>query len=102
MINPELTLDEVKKSLAITHTISDEYILSLIPVAIQFVEDDIDRPLDDEICLTATGETKTPLRQAILMTIGTLYDHRTSQQVEQMYDNPAYDRLVHKYRKMGV
>lgn len=102
MISPEITLDEVKKSLAITHTVNDDYILSLIPVAITHVEDDIDRPLNDAICLTETGDTKTPLRQAILMTIGTLYDHRTSQQVELIHDNPAYDRLIRKYRRMGV
>lgn len=102
MISPEITLDEVKKSLAITHTANDDYILSLIDVAIQAVEDDIDRPLDDPICLTKTGDTKTPLRQAILMMIGTLYDHRTTQQAEQMNDNPAYVRLIGKYRKMGV
>lgn len=102
MISPPITLDEVKQSLAITHTANDDYILSLIDVAIQAVEDDIDRPLDDPICLTKSGDTKTPLRQAILMMIGTLYDHRTTQQVEQMNDNPAYARLIGKYRKMGL
>lgn len=102
MISPEISLDEVKKSLAITHTANDDYILSLIPVAIQYVEDDIDRPLNDAICLTADGETKLPLRQAILMMVGTLYDQRTSQQVERIYDNPAYARLTAKYRRMRV
>ena len=102
MISPPITLDEAKQNLAITHTANDDYILSLIDVAIQAVEDDIDRPLDDPICLTKTGDTKTPLRQAILMMVGTLYDHRATQQAEQMNDNPAYVRLIGKYRKMGV
>lgn len=102
MIHPPITLDEIKQCLAISHAVNDDYLLSLIDVATTHVEDDIDRPLDDPICLTKTGDTKTPLRQAILMMIGTLYDHRTTQQVEQMNDNPAYARLIGKYRKMGL
>lgn len=102
MIHPPITLDEIKQCLAISHAVNDDYLLSLIDVATTHVEDDIDRPLDDPICLTQTGDTKPPLRQAILMMIGTLYDHRTTQQVEQMNDNPAYARLIGKYRKMGL
>lgn len=102
MIHPPITLDEIKQCLAISHAVNDDYLLSLIDVATTHVEDDIDRPLDDTICLTDSGNTKAPLRQAVLMTIGTLYDHRTSQQIESVNDNPAYDRLVRKYRKMGV
>lgn len=102
MIHPPITLDEIKQCLAISHAVNDDYLLSLIDVATTHVEDDIDRPLDDPICLTKTGDTKPPLRQAILMMIGTLYDHRTTQQAEQMNDNPAYARLIGKYRKMGL
>jgi len=102
MIYPEITLAEVKKHLAITHTVNDDYISSLIPTAITNVEDTIDRSLDDAMCINEKGELKAPLRQAILLMIGSLYDYRGSQQAEQIYDNPAFERLISKYRRMGV
>ena len=102
MIYTEITVDEVKKHLAITHTVNDDYILALIPTAVTNVEDTIDRSLDDENCIDEKGELKPPLRQAILLMIGSLYDYRGSQQAEQIYDNPAFERLISKYRRMGV
>ena len=102
MINPEITLAEVKKHLAITHTVNDDYISSLIPTAITNVEDTIDRSLNETICINEKGELKAPLRQAILLMIGTLYDFRNTEQIEQIYDNPAFERLISKYRRMGV
>ena len=102
MINPEITLAEVKQHLAINHTVNDYYISSLIPTAITNVEDTIDRSLDDVKCINEKGELKAPLRQAILLMIGSLYDYRGSQQAEQIYDNPAFERLISKYRRMGV
>ena len=102
MINPEITLAEVKKHLAITHTVNDDYILALIPTAVTNVEDTIDRSLDDEKWIDEKGELKPQLRQAMLLMIGSLHDYRGSQQAEQIYDNPAFERLISKYRRMGV
>ena len=70
--------------------------------AITNVEDTIDRSLNDVKCINEKGELKAPLRQAILLMIGSLYDYRGSQQAEQIYDNPAFERLISKYRRMGV
>ena len=103
MINPPITLDEAKKHLAITHTVTDDYISEIIPVAVANVENDLDRPFTDIVCIdTVTGFTATPLRHAVKLMLGTLYVFRDGQQVQQIYDNPAYDRLVRPYRRMGV
>lgn len=102
MINPEITLAEVKKHLAITHTVNDDYISSLIPVGIKQVRNDIDRNLGEPVCLDENGNLDEPLRQAMLLAIGTLYDFRAGQQVEQLNDNQAYERLIKNYRRMGV
>lgn len=102
MINPPLTLEEVKKHLAVTHTANDDYISTLIPVGIKQVANDIDRKLNETICLDENGNLEEPLRNAMKLIIGTLYDFRSEQQVEQIYNNPAYERLIAPYRRLGV
>ena len=66
MINPEITLAEVKKHLAITHTVNDDYILALIPTAVTNVEDTIDRSLNDVKCINVSIKSRLIIMETLL------------------------------------
>lgn len=69
------TLEKIKKHLNIeqSYTADDEYLLDLYDVAEKTVEAHIDMPLCD---LAIDGELVSPLRHAILLYIGDLYNSR--------------------------
>lgn len=102
MITSSITLDQAKSHLRVMHTIDDAYIEGLIPTAFRLIADEIDRELTEDICLTPSGELSNSLRHAALLVIGDLYQNREAQQTEQLHMNHALDRLLNKYRKMGV
>ena len=50
----------------------------------------------------AAGLVPAPLRSAILLHIGDLYENRQIGAEKQLYANDAYDRLIFPYRKLGL
>lgn len=102
MITASITLEQAKSHLRVTHEIDDAYIEGLIPTSFQLIADELDRELTDDICLTPSGKLSESLRHAALLVIGDLYQNREAQQTEQLHMNHALDRLLNKYRKMGV
>ncbi|MCH1781741.1 head-tail connector protein [Psychrobacter glaciei] len=102
MITASITLEQAKSHLRVTHEIDDAYIAGLIPTSFRLIADDIDRELTAPICLTLTGELSESLRHAALLVIGDLYQNREAQQTEQLHMNQALDRLLSKYRKLGL
>lgn len=102
MITASITLERAKSHLHVTHEIDDAYIAGLIPTSFRLIADELDRELTEDICLTPTGELSESLQHAALLIIGDLYQNREAQQTEQLHMNPALDRLLKKYRKMGV
>lgn len=102
IVNSSITLDRAKSHLRVTHEIDDTYIAGLIPTSFQLIADEIDRDLTEDICLTRSGALSESLQQAALLVIGDLYQNREAQQTEQLHMNHALDRLLNKYRKMGV
>lgn len=69
------TLDKIKKHLNIEADFhaDDDYLLDLYDVAEKTVEAHIDQPLED---LAIDGELVSPVRHAILLYIGDLYNSR--------------------------
>lgn len=102
MITSSITLDQAKQHLRVTHDMDDAYIEALIPTAYRLIADEIDRELTEDICLTPSGTLSEGLQHAAKLVIGDLYQNREAQQVEQLHMNHALDRLLNKYRKMGV
>lgn len=102
MITAPITLEQAKSHLRVTHEIDDTYIAGLIPTAYRLIADEIDRELTEDVCLTPSGTLSESLQHAALLVIGDLYQNREAQQTEQLHMNNALDRLLNKYRKMGV
>ena len=102
MITASITLEQAKSHLRVTHEMDDSYIAALIPTSFRLIADDIDRELTDTICLKPTGELSESLQHAALLIIGDLYQNREAQQTEQLHMNQALDRLLSKYRKVGL
>lgn len=102
MITAPITLEQAKSHLRVTHEIDDTYIAGLIPTAFRLIADEIDRELTEDVCLTPSGTLSESLQHAALLVIGDLYQNREAQQTDQLHMNLALDRLLNKYRKIGV
>lgn len=96
-----IELDDAKKHLRVLHNRDDDYIESLIPVALDLISAEIDRPLTDPRCLT-DGTLKPTLRQAALLIIGDLYQNREAQQDVDLKQNATLQRLLFSCVSMGV
>lgn len=97
-----ITLPTAKKHLNIEpeFTDDDEYIESLIESAQIVVEKDICRPLRELVEETDAGGTlPAPLRQAMLLLIGTYYASRENFAFGVAVNEiPAYKHLIGLYR----
>ena len=102
MITASITLEQAKSHLRVTHDMDDSYIAGLIPTSFRLIADELDRELTEDICLTRAGTLSESLQHAALLIIGDLYQNREAQQTEQLHMNQALDRLLSKYRKVGL
>lgn len=96
-----ITLDDAKKHMRILHDHENDLIESLIPVALMHVSDEIDRPLDDPVCLV-DGQLKPTLRLAALMIVADLYQNREAQQDVDLKPNATVARLLKSSTRLGV
>lgn len=91
-------LSEAKKHCRIEHDFEDDYLATLIDVAERSIENDLQVPLAllEE---KNGGSLPTPVRQAILLQIGNLYENRESISVATLSNAPqTYDFLLGPYR----
>lgn len=97
-----LGLEEVKRQLNIDadYHEEDEYLMSLAEVAQRAVENHLDCPLErfeDE-----DGQIEPPIRQAMLLEVGTLYQNRESVSFSQGYAIPhSFEYLLQPYVQYG-
>lgn len=93
------TLEKIKKHLNIEadYTADDEYLLDLYEVAEKTVECHLDIPLED---LAVDGDLVPPVRHAILLYVGDLYNSREGNAYGvQVQPVPfAYEYLLGLYR----
>lgn len=71
---PHISLEEAKQHLACDHNEDDAYIISLLEVAEETVQNMINQPL--YMVYNAKGELPPPLRHAMKLIIGKLYRER--------------------------
>jgi len=96
-----VTLEQAKAHLRVLHSHDDEYITTLIGIAAQHVLDYTDRA-DDDPLFWSGSELKAPIMAAMLLLIGDLYANREAQTTAELKPNPAFERLLWPYRRLGV
>lgn len=98
--NP-IDVDDAKKHCRIDHGDDDEFIEGLIEAAFYHLYGE-NGALNREA--PAAGESiPVPLRQAMLLLIGTLYEHRETVITGTIVSAlPAYHTLIQPYRKLYV
>lgn len=96
-----LTLPQIKKHLNIDdyYEGDDTYLTSLGDVCEQIVAEHLQRPLSE---LVVNGDLPTPIIQAMLLFLGTLYMSREHVAFGQAYQIPiscsnTFDYLLHPY-----
>jgi uncharacterized phage protein (predicted DNA packaging) len=103
-----ITLEKLKQYLSVVHSRDDQFIESLIKVAIEDVQNCIDRRFDDPatwgaLSLVDPGNNiPAPLEAAVKMVVDDLYHNRSTQFDKSLFDNKTFTRLFSPYRKMGV
>lgn len=108
MSDYNITLEKMKHYLSILHDRDDEFIKSLIQVALEDVQNAIDRRFADSTTwgnaplVNADGDIPAPLEAAVKMVIDDLYHNRSAQFDQSQFDNKTFTRLFSPYRKMGV
>lgn len=96
-----LELSEVKTHLRVLHGRDDEYIKLLTKAALEQVENFIDRPLLD--LQNENDDIPASLKAAALLMVGDSYSNRSDLIVGTIVAvNPATQRLMFPYRKMGI
>ena len=100
-IKNAITLAAAKNHLRVLHCHDDAYIQQLIGIAAQHVLDYIDRT-EDDLLLQSGSEIKAPVIAAMLLLIGDLYANREAQTAAELKPNPAFERLLWSYRRLGV
>lgn len=96
-----VTLEQAKAHLRVLHSHDDAYINQLISIAAQHVLDYTDRA-DDDPLFWSGSELKAPIMAAMLLLIGDLYANREAQTAAELKPNPAFERLLWSYRRLGV
>lgn len=89
-----VTLDEAKLHLRVNHAEEDNYLLSLILAAEGhvgvFLGDNLPDPMP------------APVKAAVLLLVGDLYENRERQADRTLSENTAYSLLLAPYRSMAV
>ncbi|NMY56771.1 head-tail connector protein [Pseudomonas sp. WS 5051] len=88
------TLDEAKLHLRVDHDAEDEYLRGLILAA----ETHVGMYLGD----TLPDPMPAPIKAAILLLVGDLYENRERQADRTLSENTAYSMLLAPYRSMAV
>ena len=88
-----LSIDLVKKHIKVDGTDEDTEIQLYIDAAEQYVNDFCDNKTTPFTTLPA------PVKAAILLIVGDLYENREMQVVKELYQNPAAENLLLHYRK---
>lgn len=96
-----VTLEQAKAHLRVLHSHDDAYITTLIDIAAQHMLDYTDRA-DDDPLFWSGSELKAPIMAAMLLLIGDLYANREAQTTAELKPNPAFERLLWPYRRLGV
>ena len=96
-----VTLEQAKAHLRVLHSHDDAYITTLISIAAQHVLDYTDRA-DDDPLFWSGSELKAPIMAAMLLLIGDMYANREAQTAAELKPNPAFERLLWSYRRLGV
>lgn len=97
-----VTLDEAKAHLRIDHDAEDELIGTYLAAATQSAADFIHRPIPWTDGEGAPVEVPAPVKAAILLILGDLYEHREGRFVGTTpVDNPAVQMLLWPYRMQG-
>lgn len=108
MSDYNITLEKMKEYLVVPHNRRDSFIKSLIQVALEDVQNAIDRRFDDNTTwgelplVDANGSLAAPLEAAVNMVVDDLYHNRSTQFDQAQFDNKTFTRLFDPYRKMGV
>lgn len=89
----------VKTQLRVLHTRDDTYIDLLTKAALKYIENFIDKPLDDVL---TDGVFPEDLTIAALLVITDMYENRAAQTEVNLYVNRAVENYMLPYRKMGV
>lgn len=89
-----VTLDEVKLHMRVDHNAEDDYIKGLILAAETHVGAFLGDALPDPM--------PAPVRAAVLLLIGDLYENRERQADRTLSENTAYSLLLSPYRSMAV
>ena len=95
-----LQLNEIKKQVNIDKwfTEDDDYLMSLGEVAEQIVDEHINNNLAN-ILEDNDGNLPAPIRQAMLLLVGNLYQNREGISFTQAYEIPlAYSYLLFPYK----
>ena len=93
-----LTLAETKTHLRVDTTDEDTHIEALIEAATTSVADFLDMAREDMELVPLPA----PVRAAILLRVGDLYENREAQSDRPIVGNPTFERLLSPYRHMSV
>ena len=96
-----VTLEQAKAHLRVLHSHDDAYITTVISIAAQHMLDYTDRA-DDDPLFWSGSELKAPIMAAMLLLIGDMYANREAQTAAELKPNPALERLLWSYRRLGV
>jgi len=94
-----MTLDDVKLHLRVDHDDEDDTISLYLDAAINGVANYLNAEYDD---LATDPDTPAPIKAAVLLAVGDLYENREGQADRQLFSNSTYERLLAPYRMMGV
>jgi len=93
-----MILDDVKLHLRVDHDDEDDTISLYLDAGVAAVANHLNVEsidLDDPLL-------PAPIKAAVLLAVGDLYENREGQADRQLFSNPTYERLLAPYRVMAV
>lgn len=94
-----ISLEEAKLHLRVDHDDEDAAIHSMIATALMATMDYLNWEAKS---LLGGGYVPAPIKAAVLLQVGDLYENRERQGDRQLYSNATYERLLNPYRVMEV
>lgn len=93
-----LTLTETKMHLRVDHDAEDDHITQLIEAAAASVADYLNMDRED----MELAPLPAPVRAAILLRVGDLYENQEAQTDRPLVANAAFAQLLNPYRDMAL